>query len=331
MRHAKKTAGNEKVQPALFHAGSATVIQSREVDDLVTAGLGWSTEYMQLQSGRFFGKVAVARTAQLQMGMVSWNTAVQARGCAPRGTRSIAVPIGSHPAPSFRGAKVAGEEIVTEREDAEVDFCGAKTCEFLMMSIGVNLLERHAIAHWGSSFESRIVDGRLTLGSVAARSELAHSWSSILTRIQRDPETLANPYVAQVVEQSVVKALLSAASRPAQNLLPAQRQTLAQRAEEYLRKNLESVISVRDVCNWVGTSERYLHLAFLERFGMSPMAWLKVLRLNRVRRQLRDAPQGASVTEIALRLGFSHLGRFAVDYLRFFGEKPSATLLRMER
>lgn len=42
---------------------------------------------------------------------------------------------------------------------------------------------------------------------------------------------------------------------------------------------------------------------------------------------LRPAP-GATVTNVAMDCGFSHLGRFSCDYCRHFGESPSETLRR---
>jgi len=262
----------------------------------------------------------------MQMGRVSWNTAIQARGQAPQGTRAIAVPIGSNPAPSFYGAAIGGKEVVTEQEGTEVDFRGAKTCEFLLMSVGVSLLQRHAAALWGEPFESRVVDGRMNLGTVAARTRLAHCWLLVFARVQRDPAALSNPHVARMVEHSVLNALLGIAGPPPGRSLPARRQVLARRAEEFIRVRIDAPITLFDICDWVGASERSLHLGFLERFGMSPMAYLKVLRLNRARRQLRDAAPGTSVTDVAMRSGFLHLGRFATDYGRFFCEWPSATL-----
>jgi len=313
-------------QTELFPAGLVATVQSRDIDDLSAAAVGWNRECTQLRAGRFFGKISVAHTANMQMGRVSWNTAVQARGRAPAGTRAIAVPIGSDPAPSFYGAVVGAKEIVTEQEGTEVDFRGAATCDFLLMSIGINLLQKCAAALWGEPFESRIIDGRINLGSVAARSRLAHSWSSLFARVQRDPSALSNPHVARLVEQNVINALLGAAGPPQGRSLPARRQVLARRAEEFIRGRIDAPVTLSEVCNWVGASERSLHLGFLERFGMSPMAYLKVLRLNEVRRHLRDAAPGTSVTDVAMRSGFQHLGRFATDYGRFFGEWPSATL-----
>jgi AraC-like DNA-binding protein len=86
-------------------------------------------------------------------------------------------------------------------------------------------------------------------------------------------------------------------------------------------------LSITDLCNNAGTSERTLQYAFREIMGMSPLAYLKRLRLHRARRDFYHAkdPQ-VSVTEIAMRWGFWHLGEFSRDYKACFGELPSDSL-----
>ncbi|GAB4176305.1 MAG: hypothetical protein Fur0032_16240 [Terrimicrobiaceae bacterium] len=77
-----------------------------------------------------------------------------------------------------------------------------------------------------------------------------------------------------------------------------------------------------DLCAEVRASRRTLHLGFLELYGLGPMAYLRVIRLNGARRDLRRAR--GSVTDIAMAWGFNHLGRFSAYYRQFFGELPSA-------
>jgi AraC family transcriptional regulator, ethanolamine operon transcriptional activator len=55
------------------------------------------------------------------------------------------------------------------------------------------------------------------------------------------------------------------------------------------------------------------------------VAYLRAIRLNHVRRELRD---GRSVTDAATTWGFLHFGSFASDYRRMFGELPSVTVKR---
>lgn len=85
--------------------------------------------------------------------------------------------------------------------------------------------------------------------------------------------------------------------------------------------------TIVELCAAVGVSERTLQYAFSAYAGMSPLTYLRMLRLNRVRAILMDAsPEELTVTAAAMRYGFLHLGRFAQDYRRAFDETPSVTL-----
>jgi transcriptional regulator GlxA family with amidase domain len=76
--------------------------------------------------------------------------------------------------------------------------------------------------------------------------------------------------------------------------------------------------------------ERTLQLAFRERFGLTPAAFLKARRLALVRQQLVHCNTAdVSIGQVAAALGFTHVRQFAADYRRAFGETPSETLNQM--
>jgi transcriptional regulator GlxA family with amidase domain len=78
-----------------------------------------------------------------------------------------------------------------------------------------------------------------------------------------------------------------------------------------------------------GVSVRALHAAFQEQRGESPMAYVRRIRLGRVRAELlRSDPTKVRVTDVAMRWGFVHPSRFAEQYREQFGELPSVTLHR---
>ncbi len=109
----------------------------------------------------------------------------------------------------------------------------------------------------------------------------------------------------------------------------AHRVRLARRAEAWMRERLGEAVSVPDVCLALRVSRRELEYAFRAAFDTSPRAFLHALRMNAIRRALRFAAAvggAGSVTDIALDHGVTHLGRFAVEYRRLFGEGPRATL-----
>jgi AraC-like DNA-binding protein len=80
-----------------------------------------------------------------------------------------------------------------------------------------------------------------------------------------------------------------------------------------------------------GVAPRTLQKHFRRFLGCAPLAFLRELRFERARQQLLHGSKQASVTEIATGSGFCHLGRFAIEYHRRYGESPSATLQRSQR
>jgi AraC family ethanolamine operon transcriptional activator len=86
-------------------------------------------------------------------------------------------------------------------------------------------------------------------------------------------------------------------------------------------------VTVRELCEVSGVSERTLEYAFQEHFSVTPSAYLQIRRLNHVRSELRDTEAAPGViAEIAGRWGFWHMGDFARYYSRLFGKLPSETL-----
>jgi len=98
------------------------------------------------------------------------------------------------------------------------------------------------------------------------------------------------------------------------------------RAIDYIESHLESVITLGDIVAASGVPGRTLFRHFKDYRGISPIGYLRMARFKRVREALQQAEPEEDVSEIAVRWGFEHLGRFAVDYRKRFGERPSETL-----
>ena len=75
--------------------------------------------------------------------------------------------------------------------------------------------------------------------------------------------------------------------------------------------------------------QRTLEYVFAENYGVSSIRFLRLQRLNRLRRSLADAEPGTiTITEAATAHGFSELGRIANESQQMFGETPPNTLAK---
>ena len=95
--------------------------------------------------------------------------------------------------------------------------------------------------------------------------------------------------------------------------------------EAWIDAHLGEPITMGTLCRIAGVGERCLQKSFLYRRGISPMRFVAERRLLAAHQWLADASQAETVTEIGLRFGCSHLGRFSVSYRKLIGESPSQT------
>lgn len=96
------------------------------------------------------------------------------------------------------------------------------------------------------------------------------------------------------------------------------------RAEAYMREHLHEALNVEILAEQAGVSVRTLFAGFKNFLSTTPMAHLKELRFEQAHLELIRNEQ-LSVTEVAFKWGFTHLGRFSQEYKRRYGELPSST------
>jgi methylphosphotriester-DNA--protein-cysteine methyltransferase len=108
------------------------------------------------------------------------------------------------------------------------------------------------------------------------------------------------------------------------NSAPAQ---VARQAQEYIEDNYREPVRLENLCNATNASARTLQRCFREYFDLTLTDYLKTVRLDTARRELKTSRSSlTSVTSVALRHGNAHLGRFSVRYCERFGESPKQTL-----
>ncbi|WP_308377621.1 AraC family transcriptional regulator [Streptomyces sp. ISL-98] len=205
-------------------------------------------------------------------------------------------------------------------------------CRLLAVKIDASALEGQ-LAH---------ALGRAPRGPVAFAHRLdvsqgaGRSWGRLVRWAAREASEAGSlvrePLVAKPLEEALLNGLLLAVDHPyreeltrptAATLRPAP----VKRVVDAIHDSPEHPYSAAELAALARVSVRWLQEAFRRYVGMSPMAYLRGVRLDRVRDELkRCGPGELTVSEAAFRWGFAHLGRFSGAYRARFGEAPSETL-----
>jgi AraC-like DNA-binding protein len=138
------------------------------------------------------------------------------------------------------------------------------------------------------------------------------------------------PHLAAYAENLLLACLTSTLDGSASESSCEAAPEYVRRAERYLLDHLtDDGVKVAKIAQAVATTTRTLYDGFKRANGVGPLTWMRAERLERARGDLLSARHGEiRVTDVAIRWGFHHLGRFCVAYRQRFGETPTQTLHR---
>ena len=144
---------------------------------------------------------------------------------------------------------------------------------------------------------------------------------------------IADPSTARACERTLILLLVQSFPHNLSRRLPQQQSRGApyyvRRVQDFIRANAARPVTAAQLTALAGVSPRALYYGFKRTLGVSPMRYLKHVRLDRARADLRQAGAARrTVTAIALASGYTSVSRFCRDYRAQFGETPSATMLQ---
>jgi AraC-like DNA-binding protein len=125
----------------------------------------------------------------------------------------------------------------------------------------------------------------------------------------------------------ILEAIPNNYSHKLENPEPRLRPRHVRHAAEYIHTMAAEKITFDDLVTASGVSPRSLHAGFKKYYDVSPMTYVRNVRLDLARLELKQKSSAVtSVTDVAMGCGFTHLSKFSSSYKERFGELPSDTL-----
>lgn len=302
--------------------------RSTDVDEHAACLSHWEQRYEQLSPGRFDGVLEELWIGPLQVFRETTMQALVQQGTAGPHALTLALPVG----PTRADAWFCGRQVGAAPQPvllATGEFELATRGPFDIVAVGVSAPAWAAELGDLPALPGRDGGSRvLPCAAAAERDDLRDALLGVLASAGRHPSRVPPPAQLGHIRQLLHDLLAGMAQAPARGGgTAASRQRIVRAARRYMAEHADQTIDVPTLCAALHVSRRTLQYAFEDVLQMGPVAFLRALRLNGMRRDLRrggDEP----VADRAARWGFWHLSRFAADYRLLFGERPSETLRR---
>lgn len=104
--------------------------------------------------------------------------------------------------------------------------------------------------------------------------------------------------------------------------LSVEAQRLVRQAMLFIHEHYDQPITRSEIASYINIAEDYLTFCFRQELGTTPIKYLQRYRIHQAKKLLKES--GLSVTEIALKVGFSDSGYFSRVFHRETGLSPEA-------
>lgn len=161
------------------------------------------------------------------------------------------------------------------------------------------------------------------------------AWIELVRTVHRSRDLVQHPFVSASLSESLIRGFLSVTQheyreRIDRSVNVGSSPTL-RAATDLIDRNANLPLTPSLIAAYCHVDVRTLHAAFRKHLGTTPMEYLRRVRLQRIRADLRDSRgTDTTVASIVHKWGVTHLGHFSAIYRSTFGVLPSETL-RSER
>jgi AraC-like DNA-binding protein len=281
----------------------------------------WDLDFRQIEPGPMNTKIILRPSPGITLVEFNMDRGVHQKGCSPTDTVTIGLPA-TPTLRSWRGTSVDTPGLLNFGSGSEFDCVTGPGFVGRGVSVPLPLLARTS-----DQLGLPLPDDFLRTNTLPVRRRTLN-----LQRLSEHAQALLHGHGVPFgeLEQEDFLALLISATSDAEEFddrstFPMRAKSVT-RAIDLMRDRLSDGVSISQLCADSGASKRTLSRGFRERFGLGPKAYFNCLRLNRVRSELLLGSTTCNIVDTANDWGFWHMGQFAKDYRRMFGELPSETL-----
>jgi AraC-like DNA-binding protein len=279
--------------------------------------------------GRFAG------TGDVTVCQMSYGSEVTIDRVAQERYLAIVAPTAGHLEVRHRGQQYvisAGRSLAVLTPGEPVHMSWASGCEIFGLRADAQAMRAalKALAPHADDRPLRFRDPALDFRSGIAVYGAARLLADVFSQYP-SAEQISHRIIQMLADQVLNAVLLGLENNHSDEIrrnAPAYRAASVNAAIELIDAETCATHSVTDLARHCGVTVRGLELGFRKALGATPHEFLQHRRLEKAHAELRtaDAADGVTVTQIAVRWGFWHTGRFAARYREVYGVMPSQTL-----
>ncbi|MBG6205971.1 AraC-like DNA-binding protein [Labrenzia sp. EL_126] len=302
------------------------VAEFRDVDQLCHDVQYWDLRFQPLGSippDEKIARIVQGNMSRFECTYARFRMNFDQRGAPPQGKVTFTIPGEKLNELWWRDQFTSSSDVLVYLPETELRSISAQDFEVYLIAVDVPVIEEYLercgfreieLARFPSVFR--------------APDHVLQKARAVLGRLGRHPR-FADPCSLDALVEDLVSCWVMQTGLQPRQVAPSSSRFVIEEILASIASGNAADIRISTLCQKANISRRALEIAFHDKFGTGPSAFLKSARLAQARRKLQTASEAArSIADIMDEAGFSHVGQFALDYRKMFGERPSDTMKR---
>ncbi|NOR80433.1 MAG: helix-turn-helix domain-containing protein [Methyloprofundus sp.] len=320
-------------QQNTHHAPPALMINTGQIEvseptEFEAISQPWEVMVTRLDKKPFNHQKTYLITPSVMLYTESFSSAIHLHGLTPDGMLGFSIPIKLGKQSLYWNSPFNPHELPASVPGGlDVVLDAGQT--HIVVLIEISLLERMLTHQQVTALKNAASRRQLPIERHAL--DCFTQWLlNLLNHAQQHADIFTRTKALHSVEEDLLQQLLSVVRLPLAMSIKDSRQKRRQGFElalEFLREADLSSLSIPEICRKTGVSQRTLEYAFHEHLNLTPIRFIKKIRMHAIRRKLLVAHSNeVTIADTAYQHGIYDMSRFAAVYRNFFGELPSKTL-----
>lgn len=331
-----KPGSNPASHPANVSTLDLQVVQklTRDVLEQASALPLWSQDYTQLSKGTFAGAISSVACDGLQIFTETMNRGVDQIATPPENCYVIGLPTKMEGEATWGLLPLSTNSIITLNKNVELFFRTSDISEITAAVIPAAQLEAYAEqVEWIDL--PKVMKNIKPVERVdeGIGKQLFHALITGMHFHLENKDAISFPQMWKNFSDDLIATCLHTLVNVKSNTSPPYDQRIPRyivnRVRDSTLSNAGMPLNISELCINLRVSRRTLNHAFIRALGITPVAYMRNVRLHQVRAEILQSPHKVSgIAHIASKWGFWHMSLFSRYYRELFGECPTDTLQR---
>jgi AraC family ethanolamine operon transcriptional activator len=271
--------------------------------------------------------IRAVHTFHMQLSLMRYHSAIMIDGGYPDGAVVFSC-IKTNGLIHEKNRTYHNDDVIMLNDNKHFDLILSEPCYIFTLAIEKEILEREFESFFKMPFIKVYKEQDIYLDQEESEDYYLLFKEQMGVLKQRSEENISREAYAALEIEILRKLLSFFRFRPKEiNYLPK----YIRDGRMLLKENINATYMIADLVEDLQVSKRTIQHGFKHYLGFTPKEYQQYIRLNGIRDTILNVKDPhITLSEIAARYNYFHLGHFSTEYKKFFGESPSETLRKVQ-